>query len=111
MKIEEAIRYFERELGKAEEAETYEASKADPDEELLHAWCYEREALRLALKALREKQASASNAEIITQLRRVAIDRHCCLGCGHEHNCGIHGCAIIRAAIGRLERRSEEETK
>ncbi len=21
-----------------------------------------------------------------------------CLGCGHEHNCGIHGCAIIREA-------------
>ena len=22
-----------------------------------------------------------------------------CLGCGHEHNCSIHGCAIIRAAM------------
>lgn len=21
-----------------------------------------------------------------------------CLGCGHEHNCGVHGCAIIREA-------------
>lgn len=58
MKIEEAIRYFERELKDCEEAETYEASKADPDEELLHAWCYEREALRLALEALRKMQAS-----------------------------------------------------
>lgn len=57
MKIEEAIRYFERELGKAEEAETYEASKADPDEELLHAWCYEREATDMALTALRVIQA------------------------------------------------------
>lgn len=53
MNIEEAIRYFGRELEKAEEAETYEASKVDPNEELLHAWCYEREALRLALMALR----------------------------------------------------------
>ncbi len=25
-----------------------------------------------------------------------------CLGCGHEHNCGIHGCAIIREAIERI---------
>lgn len=25
-----------------------------------------------------------------------------CLGCGHEHNCGIHGCAIIREAVHRL---------
>ena len=57
MKIEEAIRYFERELGKTEEAEAYEASKADPDEELLHAWSYEREATDMAIKALRVIQA------------------------------------------------------
>ena len=25
-----------------------------------------------------------------------------CLGCGHEHNCGIHGCAIIREAAEKL---------
>lgn len=25
-----------------------------------------------------------------------------CLGCGHEHNCDIHGCAIIRAAAEEL---------
>ena len=27
-----------------------------------------------------------------------------CMGCGHEHNCGIHGCAIIREAAVRLEK-------
>lgn len=27
-----------------------------------------------------------------------------CYGCGHEHNCGIHGCAIIRAAVEKLEK-------
>ena len=27
-----------------------------------------------------------------------------CFGCGHEHNCGIHGCAIINAAVAELER-------
>lgn len=26
-------------------------------------------------------------------------DSLCCLGCGHEHNCGVHGCAVIREAI------------
>lgn len=26
-----------------------------------------------------------------------------CLGCGHEHNCGIHGCAIIREAAEKLD--------
>lgn len=25
-----------------------------------------------------------------------------CLGCGHEHNCGVHGCAIMREAAVRL---------
>ena len=53
MKIEEAIRYFERELEKIEEAEAIEAAAAEPDEELLHAWCYEREAIVMALKAMR----------------------------------------------------------
>ena len=25
-----------------------------------------------------------------------------CLGCGHEHNCSVHGCAIIREAAELL---------
>ena len=53
MKIEEAIRYFERELEKVEEAEAAEAAAAEPDEDLLHAWCYEREATRLAINAMK----------------------------------------------------------
>lgn len=57
MKIEEAIRYFERELEKVEEAEAIEAAAAEPDEDLLHAWCYEREATDMALTALRTIQA------------------------------------------------------
>lgn len=57
MKIEEAIRYFERKLEKAEEAEAIEASAAEPDEEVLHAWSYEREATDMALAALRVIQA------------------------------------------------------
>ena len=57
MKIEEAIRYFERELEKIEEAAAIEAAAAEPDEELLHAWCYEREATDMALTALRVIQA------------------------------------------------------
>lgn len=32
-------------------------------------------------------------------------DSLCCLGCGHEHNCGVYGCAIIREAIERLNER------
>lgn len=25
-----------------------------------------------------------------------------CLGCGHEHNCGVRGCAIAREAAAQL---------
>lgn len=25
-----------------------------------------------------------------------------CLGCGHEHNCGVLGCALIREAVNQL---------
>lgn len=25
-----------------------------------------------------------------------------CLGCGHEHNCGVHGCALLREAAAQL---------
>lgn len=134
MKIEEAIRYFEQRVADCKEAEAL-ATKRPELKDLAESCHYEREALCAALRAMRgadkalrvAKQAlqtanqatqvarddlfqdtDTPDAEIITQLRRVAIDRHCCLGCGHEHNCGIHGCAIIRAAIGRLERRNTD---
>ena len=41
--------------------------------------------------------------ELIKALERMkpeTVSRSfCCLGCGHEHSCGVHGCAIIREAI------------
>lgn len=30
-----------------------------------------------------------------------------CLGCRHEHSCNVHGCAIIKEAVARLERITE----
>lgn len=27
-----------------------------------------------------------------------------CLGCGYEHNCGVHGCAILNAALQTIEK-------
>lgn len=44
--------------------------------------------------------------ELIKSLQRLKVETGsiACLGCGHEHNCGIHGCAIIREATERLER-------
>lgn len=42
--------------------------------------------------------------ELITALRRLKVETGslACLGCGHEHNCDIHGCAIIREAAEQL---------
>ena len=42
--------------------------------------------------------------ELITALQRLEVESGSivCLGCGHEHNCGIHGCAIIREAAEKL---------
>lgn len=38
--------------------------------------------------------------EVLRALDALAVETGslACLVCGHEHNCGIHGCAIIRAA-------------
>ena len=42
--------------------------------------------------------------ELITALQRLKVETGsiACWGCGHEHNCGIHGCAIIREATEKL---------
>lgn len=42
--------------------------------------------------------------ELSTALRRLKVETGslACLGCGHEHNCDIHGCAIIREAAEKL---------
>lgn len=45
-----------------------------------------------------------TDQELIRALNRLKVETGslACLGCGREHNCGIHGCAIIREAAGRL---------
>lgn len=42
---------------------------------------------------------------LINALRRVSVETGSivCLGCGHEHNCGTGGCAIIREAADKLQ--------
>ena len=47
-----------------------------------------------------------TDKELITALKRMMVETGSliCMGCGHEHNCGIHGCAIIREAAVRLEK-------
>lgn len=34
---------------------------------------------------------------------KVEIGSLACAGCGKEHNCGVHGCAIIRDALEHME--------
>ena len=43
--------------------------------------------------------------EILDLLARLRVETGslACLGCGHEHNCGIHGCAILREAAALIE--------
>lgn len=38
-------------------------------------------------------------------LRRMKVETGSlpCFGCGHEHNCGIHGCAILQSAVQHME--------
>lgn len=41
--------------------------------------------------------------DLLAALRRLKVQTGslACLGCGREHNCGIHGCAILREAIAK----------
>ena len=56
-----------------------------------------------------EKELSIE--ELIKTLRRgmVKTGSLLCLGCGHEHNCSTHGCAIMRQAADVLEQLNDFE--
>lgn len=49
---------------------------------------------------LMPKTAGAFPPDELRQLHRLAIERRpeACLGCGLEHDCSVHGCAVIRKA-------------
>lgn len=42
---------------------------------------------------------------LVSALRRLRLETGsiACLGCGHEHGCSVHGCAIIREAADLIE--------
>lgn len=50
----------------------------------------------------RNNHAPWDLADLSLRLHELAIHtgdlKHSCLGCGHEHNCGVHGCAVLLAA-------------
>lgn len=49
--------------------------------------------------------------DLLAALRRLKVQTGslACLGCGYEHNCGIHGCAILQKTIAWLERKLSED--
>lgn len=51
--------------------------------------------------------------ELIRQLSRMKVQTGSlvCLGCGLEHNCGIHGCAVLRRAISAVRELDERRAK
>ena len=52
-----------------------------------------------------------TDKELIASLKRLKVQTGslACLGCGWEHNCGIHGCAILREAIAFVEKKLAED--
>ena len=46
------------------------------------------------------------NEEILNALRRLKVETGSlvCMGCGREHDCGIHGCRIVREAAELIEK-------
>jgi hypothetical protein len=51
--------------------------------------------------------------DLLEALARLSVETGslACLGCGREHNCSTHGCAILRAAADLIERLSAEKAK
>ena len=49
--------------------------------------------------------------DLLAALNRLKVQTGslACLGCGREHNCGIHGCAILREAIAFVEKKLAED--
>lgn len=46
-----------------------------------------------------------SREELLRALRSLSVETGslACLGCGYEHNCALHGCAVIREAVEALK--------
>lgn len=45
-----------------------------------------------------------TDVELVRALKNMSIETGgiICLGCGHEHDCGVHGCAVLRKAAKRI---------
>lgn len=45
------------------------------------------------------------NESLVQALRQLKVETGSlvCMGCGHEHGCSVHGCAIIQEAVALIE--------
>ena len=48
------------------------------------------------------------DSELVSAIRRLKVETGslACMGCGHEHNCGVSGCAVMREAADRIANQS-----
>lgn len=46
--------------------------------------------------------------DLVNAIRRLKVETRSltCIGCGHGHNCGVSGCAIMREAADRIANQS-----
>lgn len=46
--------------------------------------------------------------ELVNAIRQLKMETGslACMGCGHEHNCGVSGCAVMREAADRIVNQS-----
>lgn len=46
--------------------------------------------------------------ELVNAIRRLKVETGslACMGCWHEHNCGVSGCAVMREAADRIANQS-----
>ena len=41
--------------------------------------------------------------KLIRHLNDAAVNQLCCLGCDYEDNCSIHGCQVMKTAVGVIQ--------
>ena len=102
--IEEATEYYKKNNqiveGTFDDWSFFEAD--DLDDQLVADICDTIKTRRQKTRIRKVK----TEKNLIDALRKLAVHTGSlvCLGCGYEHNCDIHGCALIRAAREQLEK-------
>ena len=104
MTIEEAVRILDPETTR----EALRPYAYDPERRIQIV----EEACRVAVRALRDMKTADHFRDlkkmvdqVIADLRRLSVETGplACFGCGREHNCGVHGCRILRDAAALIQ--------